>query len=260
MDRRNFMVASAVAGAGAAVSVSAAGAGERCFYELIRMEAVNNAHKGGLEKYWEEAAIPALNRLGISPVGVLKPKYGAHGSDYFILIPHPDIESFLTAWDKLAEDKEYLARGESFLSSGMNDPAYYRISTSLLHAFTHLPKLEMPEGLKGKSGRIFEIRIYESHNREKALLKVEMFNEGGEIQVFKETGMNPVMFGETLAGEKMPNLIYMLAFEDMNERDAAWKRFVESEGWDKLKNLPRYKDTVCAVTDLILSPAACSQI
>ncbi len=260
MDRRKFMAASVAAGAGTMVSAGAAVSDERCFYEMIKIEVVNNAQKGSLEKYWEEAAIPALNRLGIAPVGVLKPKYGSHGLDYYILIPHKSIESFLTAWDKLAADKEYLEKGKGFLQAEMANPSYYRCSTSLLHAFTHLPKPEMPESLKGKGGRIFEIRIYESHSREKALLKVEMFNEGGEIQVFKETGMNPVMFGETLAGEKMPNLVYMLAFADMEERDSAWKKFAESEGWDKLKNLPRYKDTVCAVTDLILSPANCSQI
>jgi len=254
------MAASAAAGAGAAVPVMAADAGDRCFYELIRIEVVNNAQKAGLEKYLGEAAIPALNRLGISPVGVLKPKYGTHGLDYYLLIPHPDINSFLSAWDRLAQDKEYLAKGREFLQAGMDNPAYYRFSTSLLHAFTHLPRLEMPDNLKGKSGRIFEIRTYESHSREKAILKVEMFNEGGEIKVFKESGMNPVMFGETLAGEKMPNLVYMLAFENLAERDAAWKRFADSEGWTKLKDMPRYKDTVCSVTDVILSPADCSQL
>ena len=260
MDRRKFMAASVAAGTGAAFSAEAAEAGKRCFYELIRIEVTNNSQKSKLEAYWKDAAIPALNRLGIGPVGVLKPKYGTHGLDYYILIPHPDINSFLTAWDKLAEDKEYLEKGKDFLLAEMANPSYYRFSTSLMHAFTHLPEIEMPENLKGKGGRIFEIRIYESHSREKALLKVEMFNEGGEIQVFKDTGMNPVIFGETLAGEKMPNLVYMLAFENMSERDAAWKRFAESDGWNRLKDLPRYKDTVSSVTDFILSPAACSQI
>ena len=260
MDRRKFIVSSTAAGVGAVASAEAAATEKRCFYELIKAQVVNNAQKGAFEKYWAEAAIPALNRQGIQPVGVLRPKYGAHGLDYYILIPHPDIESFLNCWDRLAEDEEYLAKGSTFLQAGMDAPSYYRLSTSLLQAFTHLPGIEMPEKLKNKAGRIFEVRIYESHSREKALLKVEMFNEGGEIQVFKETGMNPVMFGETLAGEKMPNLTYMLAFENMTERDAAWKTFVESDGWNKLKNLPRYKDTVCAVTDLILSPASCSQL
>ncbi len=260
MDRRKFMAASVAAGTGAVLTAEAAANSERCFYELIRVEVVNNAQKGPLEKYWGEAAIPALNRLGISPVGVLKSKYGTHGLDYFILIPHPGIDSFLTAWDKLAEDKEYLEKGKDFLQAKMGSPSYYRCSASLLHAFTHLPKLEMPEKLKSVGGRIFEIRIYESHSREKAQLKIEMFNEGGEIQVFKDTGLNPVMFGETLAGEKMPNLTYMLAFKDMAERDASWKTFVESDGWNRLKNLPRYKDTVSSVTDVILSPASCSQI
>lgn len=260
MNRRKFMAASAVAGAGAAASIGASASDRRCFYELIKIELASNATGRPLEKYLGEAAVPALNRVGINPIGVFKPKYGAHGLDYFILIPHPDIESFLTAWDKLAEDQEYLEKGKDFLQARIDNPAYYRMTTSLLHAFTHLPTLEMPERLKGRKGRIFEIRIYESHSREKAGLKIEMFNEGGEIQVFKETGMNPVMFGETLAGEKMPNLTYMLAFADINERDSAWSTFAGSEGWNRIKDLPRYRDTVSSVTDLILTPVSCSQL
>jgi len=72
--------------------------------------------------------------------------------------------------------------------------------------------------------------------------------------------LNPVLFGETLAAEKMPNLTYILGFENMAEHDKAWDTFGVSDGWAKLKVNPRYKDTVSSVTDIIYTPAGCSQM
>ena len=57
--------------------------------------------------------------------------------------------------------------------------------------------------------RILELRIYESHSTKAGQKKIEMFNEGGEIAIFRKTGLRPVFFGETLIGPLMPNLTYM---------------------------------------------------
>ena len=258
MNRRQFIAASAASAA--AVGIPAvAGEKKQMYFEFIHCQVTNNALKGKFEKYWSEAAIPALNRLGISPIGVLKPKYGAHGLDYYVLIPHPSLESFETAWDKVAQDADYLAAKE-LVDPPIDNPIYYRMQTSLLKAFTHLPALELPEHIKGEKGRFFEVRVYESHSRQKAKLKVEMFNEGGEIALFKETGLNPVMFAEMLAGDKMPNLTYILGFASTEEQEKAWDTFCNSDGWAKMKALPRYKDTVSSVTDFILTPTSFSQI
>ncbi len=260
MKRREFLAVSVL---GAATSVSALAQeskGNRLYFEFIRYQVTNNADRGKLEAYWENAAIPAFNRLGIRPIGVFRSKFGTHGLDLYALIPHPSLESFATAWERIAEDAAYQAAGAEFLNAPMDDPLYYRFETSLLHAFTHLPTLEIPKHIEGKNGRLYQVRIYESHSREKAKLKIEMFNKGGEIALFKETGLNPVMFGETLAGEKMPNLVYILGFENMQEHDKAWDTFRNSDGWANMKDLPRYKNTVSSVTDFILTPAGCSQM
>jgi hypothetical protein len=103
----------------------------------------------------------------------------------------------------------------------MSEPAYVRFESSLMVAFSHLPKLEVP-ALKE---RIFELRIYESHCAKAGKKKVEMFNEGGEIAIFKKTGLNPVFFGESIIGPNLPNLNYMLAFKDMADRDQRWQVF-----------------------------------
>jgi hypothetical protein len=83
----------------------------------------------------------------------------------------------------------------------------------------------------------------------------------GEIEIFKKSGMNPVLFGETLIGPIMSNLHYMLCFEDMNARDAAWKTFVSSPEWQALKSQPEFiPDPQNNISDIILSPTNYSQL
>lgn len=259
MKRREFLTASLAAGA--VLNIPAAAQSEsQCYFEFIRYQAVNNSLLGQLEKYWEHAAIPAFNRIGIEPVGVFRSKYGSHGCDMYVLLPHKNLESFESSWEKISQDETYKKNGAEFLDPDIKNPLYYRYETSLLKAYSQMPTLKVPDHIANKKGRIFEVRIYESHSRHKAKLKVEMFNQGGEIALFRETGLHPVMFAETLAGNKMPNLIYILGFESMTERDQNWNTFGSSEGWQKMKSNPRYSDTVSSVTDIILSPASCSQI
>jgi hypothetical protein len=90
--------------------------------------------------------------------------------------------------------------------------------------------------------------------------KVEMFNEGGEIAIFKKTGLTPVFFGESIIGPNLPNLNYMLAFKDMADRDQRWQVFRDDPDWKKLSANPAYRDTVSNITDIILRPTEYSQI
>ena len=105
-----------------------------------------------------------------------------------------------------------------------------------------------------------ELRIYESHNYLKGQKKIDMFNDAGEIRIFRETGLTPVFFGETIFGELMPNLTYMCAFKDMDDRNKSWDKFRVSPGWAAIKDLEEYKETVSNITDIIMRPAKCSQI
>ena len=45
-----------------------------------------------------------------------------------------------------------------------------------------------------------------------------------ELKIFDDTGLYSVFFGEQISGPLMPSLIYMLAFESMEERNANWKK------------------------------------
>jgi hypothetical protein len=87
-----------------------------------------------------------------------------------------------------------------------------------------------------------------------------MFNQGGELAIFARCGMTGVFFGQTLIGSKLPSLTYMLSFSSEQEQKKAWDTFRNDPEWKRLSKADEYKDAVSNVTNLILRPAAGSQI
>jgi hypothetical protein len=260
-NRRRFL---SVAGIGLA-SVPVLGAAReaegaievRDFYELRQYQLADEGQKQGLDAFLRDAAIPALNRIGIEPVGVFYPEEGL--SPVRVLIRHRSMDSVVSAGQRLLADSEYLRRGTAFLDSSAEKPAFQRMESSLFLAFKGMPTIETPA--KGQ-GRILQLRIYESPSVKTGQKKIEMFNDAGEIAIFRRVGLHPVFFGEALTGTKMPNLTYMLAFESQDELKANWKKFVADPDWKRLKGMAEYSDKaiLSGITNLILKPAEYSQI
>ena len=107
---------------------------------------------------------------------------------------------------------------------------------------------------------MLQLRIYNSYTVERNAKKIAMFEQGGEIGLFRECGPQPVFFGEALVGDKLANLTYLVGFADKAEKEAAWKRFREHPGWLKLKADPQYKDTANKITNIVLRPSKGSQL
>jgi len=132
---------------------------------------------------------------------------------------------------------------------------------TIMRAFTHLPEIQVPTQKKENKPRIFQIRIYEAPSLTAYKRKIHMFNEGGEIAIFKKTGLQPVLFGETIAGNMMPNLVYITAFDDFNDMSKRWDAFRVDPDWVKLRSDPFYTpDPVSRINDWIWTPAPFSQI
>ena len=230
------------------------------FIELIKFHLHTGPNKNLVSDFYRDVAIPALNRAGIKHVGVFTVIYGPNDPTLYVLMPHQSFDSIVKTPQKLLADDEYMKAGESYLNTPLSDSAYVRMEKTLLSAFNGMPKIEVPTTLLDKKSRIYELRRYESHSQAAGKRKIEMFNQGGEIEIFKKTGLQPVFFAETLFGPQMPNLMYMLVFEDMAGRDKSWNVFRESPEWTELKANTYYKDTVSNITDIILRPASFSQI
>ena len=260
MKRRDFLAASALAAAAAMSGQSRADSkpsSTKQYLELRHYEFASGEKQKVFEDFLAKAAIPALNRQGIRPVGVFKDSDEKEGPGLWVLIPHNSLESVITANTKMLADSKFNQAGKVVLDSPMKDPLYKRFTSSLLLGFDKCPKVEVPSK---KDTRIFQLRIYESHNAVKAKRKVEMFNTGGEIDLFRLTGLNPVFFGESIVGAKMPNLAYMVGFDDADSQKKAWDTFIKRPEWKKMSSDPYYSDTVSKITNLVLRPSASSQI
>ncbi len=262
MNRREFISAGLVAGlapVGALAAANQAVPGTQSLYELRKYHMHVGAKRNQLNNFLADAAIPAWNRIGVEPVGAFTPMYGPNQPTLYVLLPYPSLDVFVSATDRLLSDKTFRQAGREFLNAPLSDPGYVRMENWLLQAFAGMPKIELPPMSKKKSDRIFELRTYESHSVIAGEKKVEMFNDG-EIAIFKKTGLQPVFFGKTLVGQRLPNLTYMVAFEDMNQRNQRWETFRNDPDWAEMSADPQYADTVSNISDYILRPTSYSQI
>jgi NIPSNAP len=268
MERREFLTSSLATSAvalakqmSAQTSLSGAPGGPREYYEIRKYHLQTGPQIKLTESYVADALIPALNRLGIAPVGAFHLDFGPETPTLYLLLPSTKLEALATAELLLAKDEQFMKAAEPFWNAPATAPAFQRIESSLLIAFEGWPRLTPPAATAHNGKRIFQLRTYESASSQDHVRKVEMFQHG-EFEIFQSAGFGQVFYGDTLIGPRMPNLTYMLSFADMNDLNAKWEVFHNDPAWKKLKAAPRYsfEEIVSNISNLVLSPATYSQI
>lgn len=267
MKRREFLTSSVAAAGigtlltGANANAQEAGTAAREIYELRCYHLRRGPQTERFERFYREAAIPAMNRAGVKPVGVFSVMVGMDSPSMHVLLTHKSMDSVAELPNKLAADAEYQSAGAPFINAPATDPSYVRVESSLMAAFAGMPKLEVPALGDGNKSRIFELRTYESPSKKTNKKKIEMF-EKGEIAIFRRNGLTPVFFGETLIGARLPNLTYMLVFENQAAHDKNWAAFAADPEWKTLSHTPGYTDSeiVSNISNVMLRPAGYSQI
>ena len=264
MERRQFLAASiassalAAAGSAAAQTVPPSG---REFYVIRRYLLQQGPQTKLAEAFFSDALIPALTRLGLGPIGAFRLDFGPETPAYYLLIPGSSLDTLAELDLRLAQEAAFMKTADPFWNAPATAPAFQRVETSLLAAFEGWPKLTPPPSSATRAKRIFQLRTYESPSNADHVRKVEMFHSG-EFDIFVKAGCRPVFFGDTLIGSRMPNLTYMLSFTEAAELDARWDVFRNDPAWKRLSTSPRYTadQLVTNITNLTLSPLACSQI
>ena len=120
-----------------------------------------------------------------------------------------------------------------------------------------MPKSALPKLSAEKNKRIYELRSYEAATEQLSANKIAMFNNG-EIDIFKKLNFNAVFYGQVIAGSTMPNLMYLTAFENMEDRNIHWKDF--GPLYKPMQDLPQYQNNVSKSIKVLLYPTAYSDI
>jgi hypothetical protein len=252
-------LAGAVSLAGIPTRASAADPGQLQYYELRVYSTKSDQQQKLVSDYWQNAAIPACNRMGIQPVGVFTELQDSPTNKIYVLIPCDSLEVFAAIPARLAADAAYQTASAEYMARPKSDPAYERIESSLNVAFDSMKKLAVPPSAAEKKPWVFELRTYQSPSESKGINKIQMFNSG-EVPLMREVGLCPVFFAQTLVGSQMPNLVYMVSGESMDEHKKHWEGFFNAPVWKKLISDPQYKDNVSRVINIFLKRTAASQI
>lgn len=228
----------------------------REFYELTLYHFSGADQERVIDNYLEKALLPALHKLNIKDVGIFKPLTNDTAKDklVYVLITLRNAEQIASLPVQLLSDKQYLQAGKEYLEAPYNSAPYQRMERMLLRAFPLAPQMKLPKLESPKTEHIYEFRSYESATEQLYRNKVKMFNEGGEIALFKRLQFNAIFYAEVLTGGRMPNLVYMTSFENMEERNRHWKTFGDDGEWKKLSGMPEYQNNV-SKADIILMKA-----
>ena len=229
---------------------------DREFYQLSVYNYTTEGQERILDTYLQTALIPALHSLNIKSVGVFKAIANDTSANktMYVLIPVKSLNAIVEINDKLLKDEKFNSNSKEYANVLYTSPAYTRMETILLKAFSLAPTMKLPKLKSPKNERVYELRSYESASERIFRNKVQMFNVGGEIDIFSKLNFNAVFYGEVIAGANMPNLMYMTTFENKEDRDAHWASFRDDADWANLKSKPEYQNNVSRNETIFLRP------
>ena len=226
------------------------------FYEIRTYQMKFRGNVNILENYLSKALIPALNKYGVSKVGVFKDYGKQDPATVVVAIPFPSLASYAGYKDALEKNAAYQDAAKAYFENvGMDKPMFEKISIYLAKGFAGHPSLKIPIT---NPGRIYEWRTYEAYNEDALKRKIAMFNDE-ELKIFDTVGLHNVFFGEVLAGENTPCLSYMVSFENMAERDANWVKFQANPDWKRISADPKYANSHSRTVRKFLEPTSYSQ-
>ena len=157
-------------------------------------------------------------------------------------------------------DGDYRKAAAASLALPPGEPPFLACDSSLHAAVPTMPGVEKPAGASAGKDRLFELRTYRSSTEAASRRKVEMFEAGGELALFRRVGLETVFFGRDLVGPGLPSLTYMVVFADAAAREKAWAAFRDHPEWVKMRDDPRFADTVSNIDSALLRPADYSQV
>ena len=225
------------------------------FYEIRIYQYTTPAQEQTIDGFLEKALLPALHASRIK-AGVFKPVTNdtAAVKKIYVIMAFKSPAQAIEIADKVSQNKILVEAGKDYLDASHDNPPYSRYESIFLRAFPDHPVMSIPSLNGPKNERIYELRSYEGPTEKKYRNKVDMFNAGGEVVLFKRLGFNAVFYADVIYGSHMPNLMYMTSFDNMESRNEHWKSFSNDAEWKKLSGMDMYKNNVSHIDITLMHP------
>jgi len=106
---------------------------------------------------------------------------------------------------------------------------------------------------------IYELRVYQPVPGQMTKLQTR-FREH-TLSFWEKHGIRPIGFWTTLVGESSNELIYILAWESLADRELRWTAFQDDPAWHTARdNSERDGPIVASIRNQILKPTAFSAL
>lgn len=229
------------------------------YFQLKVYHYETDEQEKAIDQYLETTYLPTVHQLGFEKVGVFKPVENVAGKErlIYVFVSASDLDQLVDLELRLAKDQRFQELGKIYLEANYNKPPFTRVETILMKAFAAMPKAKLPKLSAEKNKRIYELRSYEAATEKLSMNKIDMFNNG-EIDIFNKLNFNAVFYGQVIAGSTMPNLMYLTAFESIEDRNTHWKDF--GPLYKPMQDLPQYQNNVSKSIKVLLFPTAYSDI
>ena len=209
------------------MSTMAANAAARTRFYLMQTYFLKHGTQlARVHDYFNTSLIPWMSKTHPGPMLALEALVATHTPQAVFLSGHGSLEEVLALKDAMT------AKGFAEWEAGPEAP-YEHYTAALLQATDYSPEIaalaEPP-----KKPRLFEIRQYHSPTWRQLGFLHERFS-GPEIQIFHRVGVHPILYSQTVIGPNMPNLTYVIPFEDLASRERAWDAFGADPEWQKVR-------------------------
>jgi hypothetical protein len=232
MDRRSFGAAlSGIAAAGfAQAQRNERGARRAQYYEFRHYKLTQGDRPQRMNQFASQRLIPLLEKHKFGPAGFFNVVFGEHTPSLIGLLSYGSLAEREELWSKLGRDPDW-QKAVTDLEAAPEAP-FARADSYLVRAASYAP--ELLASPKEQQPRYFELRVYRSPTERQLRALNERFG-GPEVRIFHRVGIHPILYGETVIGPGMPNLVYLTPFETLAERDKAWQAFGADPEWQKVR-------------------------
>ena len=172
------------------------------------------------------------------PVICLEAVVAAHSPQLALITGHASLADFQKDQTAIFKDQAIHSAFEKW-EQGEEAP-YEHAQQIILQATPYSPEVKGLEKAP-KTARIFELRVYHSPTwRQLSALHARF--AGPEIKIFHRSGVHPLFYSQTAIGPNMPNLTYLIPFDDLAAREKAWNAFGADPEWVKVRKESIDKD------------------